>query len=340
MHHGMKTPFTPLFEQAGIPLTRVERRPFIPTHAMPFVKGDAAAQYAGGRCRVIYRWHDAFDVFVAVLEAQLGDALEMPVASHLCDLHLIYQLQGSASFRSVENAAHASLSLSAGQRAEVYAPPSKGLLCLSPPHAELAVVVPKRNWLTRHPPRTATPMEQVIADLRDLRSRHRHLLPAPITPEMHAWLHLLLSMPAYPGMLMDDALNGPVAQLIEAHRAEYLREERESAAQYLVESARLLARELVQRMDGGQPPTADGIAAALHTTARRIREQHYRLHKQRFVHYIYSCRMEEAQQRLRAGAPIVAAAYQLGWSEHTNFTAQFRKYTGLTPSEYRKRHAP
>src|SRR5690606_6544442 len=220
---------------------------------------------------------------------------------------------------------------------ELYTPPTHGALRIQPPYSETVVVVPKGDWVTRHPPRAATPMERVIQDLHQLHPVPRMLAPRPVTPQMSTWLRVTLTLPPCEGMLMDDALNGPTVQLIEAQRADYRQEERESRTRRIIQAARLLARELVARMDGGQPPTATAVAAALNISERRLRDQHYLLYRQRFIHYIHDCRMEEAKNRLRAGTPVSAAAYALGWTEVAHFSAQFRRYTGMSPREYVKR---
>lgn len=96
--HIKKTPFTLYLNQANIPLQRIDSRSFVPAYPLPFVAGDTTTHHVGERCCVNYRWHDAFDVFVAVLEARLVAGLSIPVESHLPDLYLMYQLQGESRF--------------------------------------------------------------------------------------------------------------------------------------------------------------------------------------------------------------------------------------------------
>lgn len=345
----MKTPFTPYFKRANVRLIQVDGRPFVPSYPMPFIAAESTAYYVGDGCQLIYRWHDAFDVFVAVLEAYFPVALdstrmEIPIESHLSDLHLVYQLRGTSHFIPPPTSLiDTPLVLSGDHRMEVYAPPSGAKLYLHPDaHSKrfvVAVVVPKGDWVTRHPVDGHHPMDELLLMLRQQYSNYRYLEPGPIISTMRVWLHLLFTLPAYPGMFMDHALNDIVVHLLTTHRSEHARQMRDGRIPEVLESARLLAQKLVSRMDGSEPPPMiEKIANKLQTTSRRLRQLHLWHYKKRFVHHIYACRMEEAKRRLERGFPIAAVAYQLGWTEHPNFTNQFRRYTGISPSEYRRQH--
>ncbi|MFC3198232.1 helix-turn-helix domain-containing protein [Parapedobacter deserti] len=343
----MKTPFTAYFKQASIPLVEVNKQPFVPSHPMPFVAEESKLYYVGDGCQLNYRWHDAFDVFVAVLEAYLPDTkaglLAVPVASHLSDIHLVYQLAGHSEFRPPATPVASELQLARSHQLIVYTAPAVATLYIKPDKLThrftIAVAVPKRKWLSRHSGDEQNPLEALFLFRQRSLHEHRYLSPARISPQVYMWLHLLLTVPRYAGLVMDDALNHPVAHLVEQHRMEYADAKRIKRDQALVATARTLARKLVARMQGSEPvPTVDQIAAALHTTNQRLRRLHLLYHGQRFFHYIYTCRLEEAKQRLSSGLPVAAVAYQLGWSEPTNFAAEFRKYTGSTPRSYRRRH--
>lgn len=337
----MKTPFTPSFHLANPSLTRVSRRPFTPTYPLPFIDDEATEYHMCSTCQLSYRWYDAFDVFVAVLEAVASRPMDIPIASHLPDLHLVYQLHGTSTIETKPTGSQkdsTTLQLRESHRTEVYSAQAKAVLHIQPDAATkryaLAAVVPKGAWVLRHPHQDTSPMETLIQLLKQRYVQHRYLNPTPITPNMQAWLHLLFTTPRHTGMALDDALNGPMVKLVDAHRRDYLRTLSEKQERELIDAARILAEQLVQRMDGGAVPTTADIAAALYTTARRLRELHKHHHEQRFIHYIHACRMEEAKKRLHSGLPVLAVAYQLGWSEPTNFTAQFRKHTGFTPTEF------
>ena len=46
-----------------------------------------------------------------------------------------------------------------------------------------------------------------------------------------------------------------------------------------------------------------------------------------------------AHRRIKNGAEIVEIAHDLGYNDQANFTRAFRRWTGLTPTEYRQLHA-
>ena len=56
--------------------------------------------------------------------------------------------------------------------------------------------------------------------------------------------------------------------------------------------------------------------------------------------FIMSQKIAEAKKLLRySGKPISAVTLYLGFSSQSHFTRTFKKYTGLTPKEYREKHA-
>jgi AraC-like DNA-binding protein len=42
----------------------------------------------------------------------------------------------------------------------------------------------------------------------------------------------------------------------------------------------------------------------------------------------------------RTDAKIIGIALDLGYSDHAHFTRAFRKWAGVSPLEYRRRHRP
>jgi len=340
----MKTPFTLLFDQSSMALANVGRRPFVPTYALPFVGQAVTAYRVGGTCQLIYRWHDAFDVFVAVLEAFSLEPLEIPVASHLFDLHLVYQLHGASQIipEAAGPTVRDPIELIEGHRMEVYTPPARAVLRLRPDRLThryaLAAVVPKGDWITRHPAQGESPMEALIQHLRQRYAEHRYLHPAPITPAMHAWLHLLFSTPPYAGMALDNALNGPMVELVDAHRREYLRTAHEKQRKEVAGAARLLVRELVARMDGEKPVTVNDVAEAMHITRHELWKAHYAEHLTGITHYINDCMMARAKELLGEGRTVKDVGMFLGYSTPNNFSRSFKKKYGISPDDYRKRN--
>jgi len=333
----MKTPFTLHFDQASTPLIRVDHVPFTPAHAMRYVDHRTIRYYAGGTNQLIFRWHDAFDVFVAVLDVRLVEPLEIPITSHLHDLHFIYQLRGQMQLVQCDHSRRPVL-IASKHRLEIYSPPAQCKLRLLPPYTETVVVVPKRKWITRYPSRANTAMETLIHGLRQMSPVGRFLEPAPLTPDMGKWLYVLLSLPAHVGLFLDDALNHPTVQLIESHQADYRQLERDKRIRRAVGMARALVQEIVAGMGGGKPPTISEVAKAVQVSEKRLRDQHRLLYGQRFFQYVFSCRIEEAKKRLQEGTPVTVVACALGWSEVAHFSTQFRKHTGVSPRQFVKKY--
>lgn len=339
----MKTPFTAYFEEAGVRPSPRELLRHEPRYALPFVREASTVSFVAPGVEVLYRWHDAYDVFVALLEARLDRALVFPVESHLSDLHLVYQLYGSTCFEGEQARPRRApeVTLAKDTRMEIYTPPARAIMSLHPSRPggayALAAVVPKSGWVTRHPADGESRMEKLIQSLKAEQSAHYYLHPSPINPAMRAWLHLLLTTPPYIGMRLDDALNGPMVRLLEEHRQEHRRQLRASDDRAFINAVRLLVRQWVARMENGNPPTVALVARAMQTTVRRIRQAHIQHFNQRFDHYVFACRVDEAKARLDHELPISAIAYQLGWSDHGNFSREFKRHTGFSPSTYRKR---
>lgn len=341
----MKTPFTPYFKQASIPLSQVSREPFEPLYPLAFVQADCTEYWVGGACQFIYRWHDGYDVFVAVLEARIAGVsgslpVDLAVESLLNDLHLVYQLQGQSAFRPPTGPPRRAeaLTLAAGHHIEVYAPPSKAALRIKPRKETcryaIAAVVPKGDWVTRHPIEDTDPIAALIHDLKAHKTQHRLVGPTPCSPAVQLLLNSILTLPRDYGMSLDDALNGPMVDLLGRHRTE---DRDQQKADQLVAAARLWVKTYIRAMDGSQaPPTVALAAAALSTLPRRIRGHHHRLHGEKFSDYIVRYRIETAKLRLRAGEAIAAVALKLGWADVPAFSKQFKKSTGMTPGKFTK----
>lgn len=58
-----------------------------------------------------------------------------------------------------------------------------------------------------------------------------------------------------------------------------------------------------------------------------------------FVQYRIRQRMEKAKRLLeQPSCRITEISYEVGYSDHPHFTKTFKKYTGVSPSEYRLTH--
>jgi two-component system response regulator YesN len=57
-----------------------------------------------------------------------------------------------------------------------------------------------------------------------------------------------------------------------------------------------------------------------------------------FSHYVTQIRIEEAKRLLLEDRPIQEIAETLGYAERRYFTDVFKKYTQMTPSEFKQAH--
>jgi AraC-like DNA-binding protein len=100
-------------------------------------------------------------------------------------------------------------------------------------------------------------------------------------------------------------------------------------------------RELVaRRLVGGHPPirsTARAVAMSVRSLQRRLGERGWT-----YTELVDDVRRVIARQRVaahpRRHLKVVAA--DLGFAEQASFTRAFRRWTGLTPREYRRRSRP
>ena len=86
-------------------------------------------------------------------------------------------------------------------------------------------------------------------------------------------------------------------------------------------------------------PTLDVVADKLRINPRRLRSQLAR-ENESFQQIKAKVRQAVAIQKLLSTAlPISTVALQLGFSEPGDFSRNFKRWTGLSPSEYRAKHA-
>lgn len=100
-------------------------------------------------------------------------------------------------------------------------------------------------------------------------------------------------------------------------------------------TARVVVGKIVEYLPDGAPSQAD-IAAAMHmsnrTLQRRLKEE-----GTRFVDLVQDTRLQLACKYLsNPGRSVVETAYLLGFSEPSTFSRAFKRWTGLSPAEYRR----
>ena len=96
--------------------------------------------------------------------------------------------------------------------------------------------------------------------------------------------------------------------------------------------------ELITRLPAGEPPRA-GVAAALHlsekTLQRRLKDE-----DTSYQQVLDEVRRELARQYLRESPMSVCeVTFRLGFSDQSSFTRAFRRWTGVTPGEFRNQPA-
>ncbi|MEN8760925.1 MAG: AraC family transcriptional regulator [Thiogranum sp.] len=104
------------------------------------------------------------------------------------------------------------------------------------------------------------------------------------------------------------------------------------------ESLSMQVRSLfIELLPDGQP-TQHGIASTLNLSVRNLQRK---LHSEgiSFKHLLDETRKDLATQYIRdTNRRIGEITYLLGFSEPSNFTRAFRRWTGLSPNEYRQRY--
>ncbi len=96
--------------------------------------------------------------------------------------------------------------------------------------------------------------------------------------------------------------------------------------------------ELISRLPAGEPPRGEVAAALLlseKTLQRRLRDE-----DTSYQQVLDELRRDLAQQYLReAPVSVCEVTFRLGFSDQSSFTRAFRRWTGLTPGEFRSQPA-
>ena len=107
------------------------------------------------------------------------------------------------------------------------------------------------------------------------------------------------------------------------------------------DAARILELLETQRWHLQPDVSIDQLAAALQLPARRTSEIINQQLNKSFFDLINSYRIVEAQRLLtRAEQPritVLEVMYAVGFNSKSSFHSAFKRYTGMTPSQYRKR---
>ena len=89
-----------------------------------------------------------------------------------------------------------------------------------------------------------------------------------------------------------------------------------------------------------EPITTEDIASALYISRTHLSARFHRESGMTLSAYRQREKTEEAKRLLRyTDKPLSAISSYLGFSSQSHFSRTFRKYTGITPGEYRQQHA-
>ncbi|WP_299078507.1 helix-turn-helix transcriptional regulator [uncultured Paraglaciecola sp.] len=84
------------------------------------------------------------------------------------------------------------------------------------------------------------------------------------------------------------------------------------------------------------PITVQDFSNAFCTSERNLRRKCHRLFGKTPSEIIIQYRLVSAKNLLQSGHPISDVAFALGFNTHSHFSTFFKKYEGVSPSEYKK----
>jgi AraC-like DNA-binding protein len=115
------------------------------------------------------------------------------------------------------------------------------------------------------------------------------------------------------------------------------------------EESRILLNDLKRIMKTQQPYTdcelnLQGLATMLNTSVHKLSQVINEYFGQNFYDFINSYRIEEVKKLLQDAKnnnlKVLSLAYDCGFNPKSAFYSVFRKYTGMTPVEYRQKYQP
>ncbi len=285
---------------------------------------------------MVLQGHDAFDTYLLLLEIRVPECADtplplcLPLTTHRCDLHWLYQLQGNSLVRHETGRAVREVTLGPQQHRQVYSPQLWTILETAPEENGrylLACIVVKKGWIGRHPQVYPHELQQLIRFLRARETRCLTSKPYPITGYMYARLQTLFQLPQLPPMDLDAAIYAPVASLV--------REGREKEISRFGLVAQLHDHVLSQlRQPVPVIYTVQQLADAFKLSPQYIWKVHKQETGESLQAFLRTSRLDEAARRLREGHRIKDVITLLEFADAASFNHQFRKQFGVPPSQY------
>lgn len=96
-----------------------------------------------------------------------------------------------------------------------------------------------------------------------------------------------------------------------------------------------MAREILMNHIYGNPPAINELAEILHVSPSKLKSDFKSVFGKSVYNYYLSKKMEVAKELIsRRSGTVAEIGYQLGYSNISQFSAQFKKHFGRTPSQF------
>ena len=145
-------------------------------------------------------------------------------------------------------------------------------------------------------------------------------------------------------MVQEKAKNAPMAgKLLDLHFLQLLLYLSRAHPELVTQSDPAL--QLVQQVqtyletDYASPCTLEALSNRFHLSASHLSHQFKRVAGVSVMGYLQACRLAAAKQQLiQTDLPISQIVERCGYSDNSNFSRYFQSVTGLTPTQFRKKH--
>ena len=284
---------------------------------------------------MILQEYDGYDCYISVLEIRAKEPLILPVRTHRHDLHWLYLLKGFGVFKKATELTPHSFSLSADEHLQIYCGPQENLLEVETGHFLLIVFQAKGGWLSRYRYGLTNEVKELIGFLRNKAYICSASKKHAISGLMQEKLLTLLLLPIKADMAMDVIIGQAVSDLIQLVQGKAIKNNPRHISDAKISTFRRL---VILHLETNQLPTVARLAELLHISSRYLLTEYRKRYPETPQQYIIEMRLIAASKRLLTGKQsIMQITYDLGYSEPSVFSKQFKKHFGLSPRAYLKR---